>query len=1160
MQYVDGQLVFSATDLNNFLECRRLTELENEVARGLATPPDDEDEQTKLVRRKGEEHEAAYLARLERELPGVVRIERSGRSLDAYHAAEAQTLDAMRAGAPVIYQATLFDGRFVGHADFLRRVERPSTLGAWSYEVADTKLALSSKPYFLIQLCNYSEHLQRLQGVTPRHGYIILGNNQEQAFLIHDYEAYYRHLKNEFLTFVERASLQDEPREYPVPRKHCSYCPWDGACEAQRVADDHLSIVAWMRRDQILKFEDAGIKTVTQLAGANDGQRPAGMNPETFVKLRRQAALQVRGADGTLHYELLRHNPKTGFGILPAPSNGDVFFDMEGDPLYEPGRSLEYLFGAWTYDEPHYHAFWGLKREEEKSAFEAFVDFIMERRRRFPDLHVYHYANYEKAALRRLAQQHATREAEVDELLRNEVLVDLYAVVRQAIAISQNSYSIKRLEKYYDLKRSTSVKKGDDSIVMFERWLTDGDEAILRDIEAYNRDDCYSTYLLLDWLLKRREEAQREHGTEYPFREKEATEAPKRDEALERQASELERALLAEVPLIEERLFDALPDEVRQRYLVGHALSYHRREDKPVWWAFFDRCDNVDDLLEFDREAIAGLAFDENVAARAEARSKIFTYRMPEQRYKLGSGDDVYDPYIGKRIGSIVSIDEDRGLLELKTTRGEEYARSITALIPGGPLNTNEQRRAIARVAQSLADGRLRAAFPAVADLLSRATPRVRGVTSGDALQPETVTAATVSHVVQNLDCSVLFIQGPPGSGKTTTCSSVIADLLQRGARVGVVSTGHKAIHHLLHKVEAEMWKRGAIFRGLYKHSSTSAHSEYRSQLPRAMILSMGDNSAFEGLDFNLAGGTSWLFSRPELSGAFDYLFIDEAGQVSLADAIAVAGCAKNLVLLGDPAQLAQVSQGSHPYRAGWSVLEHVLGEESTVPPDRGIFLDVSYRMQPDICDFISLAMYDGRLAPGAKTQLHSVRSAGLTGGGLGYIPIAHAANTASSVEEAERIVREIALLREGFVTDDDGIERPMRDSDIIVVTPYNAQRRLIERRLRDAGLNVAVGTVDKFQGQEAAVVFYSMATSSGEDVPRDLQFLFEQNRFNVAVSRARALSVLVCSPRLLDVSCNSPEQMAMINFVCAYVEKSTLPLRPGVSAAASADLESRNG
>lgn len=1161
MQYLDGQPVFSATDLNNFLECRRLTELESLVARDLLARPADEDEQSKLVRRKGEEHEGRYLARLREQYPELVAFGPSKRGLDAYKAAEEQTLAAMRAGAPIIYQATLFDGQFVGHADFLRRVERPSDLGAWSYEVLDTKLALSSKPYFLVQLANYSEHLTRLQGVAPRHAYIILGDNVEQSFLIHEYMAYYRHLKSEFLAFVTATAGSDAAREYPLPRKHCSYCPWDAQCERRRIDDDHLSIVAWMRRDQIATFESSGISTVAQLAALPDDARPAGMNPETFVKLRRQAALQIRGRDGNNYFELLHHDPRGGFGILPPPDDGDVFFDMEGDPLYEPGRSLEYLFGVWTNDEPQFRAFWGLNRHDEKQAFEAFIDFIGERRKQFPAMHVYHYAPYEKTALRRLAQEHGTREDEVDALLRGEVLVDLYAVVRQAIAISEDSYSIKRLEKFYGLKRSTIVKKGDASIVMFEQWLREGDDGILRDIEAYNRDDCYSTLLLRDWLLERRSQATLEHGVEYPFHApKEEKERPQPDDQLDVKASDLERSLLKDLPPVDEYSYEKLSDDQRMRHILGHALAYHRREDKPVWWAFFDRCDNVDDLLEFDREAIAGLSFDEDAPVRTEKRSRIYTYRMPEQRYKLGAGDQVCDPYIGKGIGTIVAVDDERGILELKTTRDQEYARAITALIPGGPLPANEQRRAIVRVATAFERGSLAQEYPAVADLLTRAVPRIRARAPGLPIQPDPVNAETVSSIIAKLETSYLFIQGPPGSGKTTTCAHVICDLLEAGKRVGVVSNGHKAIHHLLHKVEAGMSKRRASFRGLYKHSSASDHSIYESELASPMIVSTGSNAAFEDLDFDLAGGTGWLFSRPELCGAFDYIFIDEAGQVSLADAIAIAGCAKNVVLIGDPAQLSQVSQGSHPYRLGLSVLEHILGDEPTIAPERGIFLDISYRLQPEICSFISEEVYDGRLRPAPQTANHRVRSLGLSGGGLRYIPIEHRANSASSIEEADCIVREIAVLRDGYVADDAGIERRMKEGDIIVVTPYNAQRRLIERRLTDAGFAIRVGTVDKFQGQEAAVVFYSMATSSGDDVPRDLGFLFEQNRFNVAVSRARALSVLVCSPRLLDVSCHSPEQMAMINFLCAYVEKSTLPARPDVSAATSAGLKSLSG
>ncbi len=1168
MQRIDGRFIYAASDLNNYLQCKRLSELDALVAGEKLARPADDDERAALIRRKGEEHEARYLESLLERHGGddVVQFGRSDHGVEAFYDAERRTLEAMRSGVPIIYQATFFDGRFIGHADFLRRVETPSQLGDWSYEVLDTKLALSPKPYFLVQLCNYSEHLERLQGVMPQRGYIVLGDGTEERYRLHEYSAYYRHLKAAFLAFVGDPirAHEDAATQYPHPCSHCSICPWDDACTKKRGADDHLSQVAWIRRSQIGVLETAGITTSAALAHASDDARPHGMNEEAFAKLRRQANLQVRGRDGGRPiYELLRHAPPLGFSLLPNPAAGDVFFDMEGDPLFEPARGLEYLFGCWLPDdEPKFRSFWALDRAAEKHAFEAFVDFIVARRRQYPNLHVYHYASYEKSALRRLAQAHCTREEEIDRLLRGEVLVDLFAVVRQAIAISEDGYGLKKVEKFYQLIRGTDVKKGDESIVMFERWLQHGDRAILDDIEAYNQDDCESTYRLREWLLARRFEAIASLGLEAPFRPVKVPDEPchpefadncksceqrRAAEREEQRRSALERTLLAGVPLIpqSEGEYRAMPDNRRLRYLLANLLAYHRREEKPAWWAYFDRRENADRLQEFDRESIGGLRLREDVAPEQVKRSFIYTYAFPDQHHKLGEDDTPHDP-LGepyKLAGTIVELDEDRCELRLKRTGSIDRARLVTALIPKGPLSTGVQREALEAIAQAFVAGTLRDQSPATFDLLAARDPRVAGKSPNGIIQPERADAGAVSAIVQGLDRSYLFIQGPPGSGKTTKGASVICDLLVRGKRVGITSTGHKAIHHLLHKVEGEMAARGARFGGLYKHSDGNAGSEFRSRLPIACVASTNDNKEFDGLAYDLAAGTSWLFAREELRGAFDYLFIDEAGQVSLADALAVSASAANVALLGDPAQLAQVSQGVHPPHAGDSVLQHLLGDEETVPKYRGVFLDRSYRLQPEICAYVSAAMYEGRLLPDPQTKLHAVTVDSERRAGLEYLPVEHSGNASSSPEEADRIVREIVRLRQGSVSDSgpadaQGTSRQLVDGDIIVVTPYNAQRRLIARRLKDAGLAVEVGTVDKFQGREAAVVFYSMATSSGEDAPRDVGFLFEQNRFNVAISRARALSILVCSPRLLDVACRTPEQMALANLLCAFVEE----------------------
>ncbi|HEX3368901.1 MAG TPA: DEAD/DEAH box helicase, partial [Candidatus Cybelea sp.] len=636
--------------------------------------------------------------------------------------------------------------------------------------------------------------------------------------------------------------------------------------------------------------------------------------------------------------------------------------------------------------------------------------------------------------------------------------------------------------------------------------------------------DCRSTYLLREWLLARRLEGAAAFGIDFPFYEHRSSAPSLQMQEEESRRSDLERQILEKVLLPKsEEEYELMSDERRARYLIGGLLAYHTREAKPQWWAYFDRCENIDDLLEFDREPIAGLRLCEHISPKEVKRSKVYTYTFPEQHHKMGPGN-AENPRTRGSV-AIVSIDDERNLLELRTGAPIEGARAIKELIPPRPPAAKPQRDAIERIAKSFLMGDLSRRYPAANSLLLRRPPRLAGVPRGQ-IQPAEVDAASITKIADALDGSYLFVQGPPGSGKSTYGSSVICDLLAAGKRVAVTSTSHTAIHNLLHKVESSMQERGLGFRGRYKHSSSNEGSEFRSKLRIAMIDSIDSNEAFVGEGYDLAGGTAWLLAREELEGQFDYLFIDEAGQVALADALALSLCARNVVLLGDPSQLAQVSQGRHLLHVGDSVLEHLLASGRTVPKDRGIFLDVSYRMQSDICAFVSDAMYEGRLRPSPSATEHHVPMGDRRLAGLYFAPVEHSGNSSSSLEEAAEVVARISRLA--------AYER-----DIIVVTPYNAQRRLIASKLAEAGHDhVRVGTVDKFQGQEAAVVFYSMATSSGEEMPRDMEFLFERNRFNVAISRARAASILVCSPRLLDVSCRTPAEMSLVNLLCAFKER----------------------
>jgi uncharacterized protein len=1108
MQLRNGGLVYSATDLNEALECDHLSALERAVALGQRERPDPSPT-AELLARKGAEHETRQLQRF-RAMFGDRIAEPSG-----VH----ETLDAMAAGAPLIYQAAFFDGTFTGRADILRRIETASPRWAWSYEVLDIKLALSPKPNYLLQLANYSEHVERICGSAPEFMYVVLGSGAEKRFRVDDYAAYYRYVKARFL---ERMAAGSDA--YPAEVAYCTTCRWSDQCASRRDRDDHLSLVARIRGDQIRKLEAQGITKLATLAAAADDERPRGMEPSTFANLRAQAALQ-HGArtTGRLRYELLAPD-SGGLALLPPPDDGDVFFDMEGDPLYAPDRGLEYLFGLYLAKEREYVAFWARSPREEREAFMQCIDFLIERRKRYPQMHAYHYASYEASALRRLMGFYGTREAEVDSLLRNETLIDLFTVVRQALRISQSSYSIKKLEPFYGMTRTTDVQRGDDSIVMFESWRIEGNDAILADIERYNADDCRSTARLRDWLLERRAEFEATHAVALPWRGGVEKTAP----------DDGGRGALADALIGRVEPPDSLTAlrergaEDRLAWLLGSLLGYHAREAKPGYWAFYDRRENLDRLVEFDHEALGGLQLRTDLPVEQVKQSFVYTYEFPDQQHNLGAGDKVQCPVSGGS-AEIVELDDERNLVRVRLSKNIVPAQ-LTALVPGPPLNTTAQRDAIARVAQCALDGSLAQRFPAARSLLLAEAPRLR--VPRDRIQPERIDANALIDLARNLDTGHLVVQGPPGTGKSTLGAATIVELLREGRRIGIVANGHKAIHNLLHKVEERAREAGVTFSGVQKFTADSSRFVSRHDSPS--ILSTNDYAAFDQ-PHDLAAGTPWLFSRAGLEGTYDYLFIDEAGQMSLADALACATAARNIVLLGDPLQLAQVSQGAHPPGTGLSVLEHLLGGRSTVDPAHGVFLDRSYRLAPPICDFISHGVYEGRLHADRACAHNAVDGES----GLRFAPVDHDGNTRASDEEARVAVTLVSRLLRSSVVLGDEPPRPMSARDVLVVAPYNAQRKLLRRRLAEAGFGeIAVGTVDKFQGQEAPVVIYSMATSSGATLPRDMEFLFEKNRLNVAISRAQCLSILVCSPRLLGVRCTTPDQMSLVNLLCSFAER----------------------
>ena len=1105
MQHLNDQFLFSPSDLGSFLACEHLTQLELAVALREGRRPSYENSYAELLRRKGQEHEQAFLSTLHDAGRTVVEVRLNARR--DFEAGTRRTAEAMRGGADYVYQAVFFSEGWRGIADFLERIDRPSALGAWSYQVLDTKLARHPRPEHALQLSFYSQALEQSQGLAPDLAYVVLGTRERVPIRLADVTAYFRRVRTRFGTAVAARAATG-----PYPCHHCSFCDFRGLCEDRLEREDHVVRVAGIQRSQVKRLFVAGINTLTALAETRTGTAIPRIAASTFEGLREQAGLQlIRQRSGTLEWRALDVEPGRGFASLPPRSPGDVVFDLEGHPFFEPARGLEYLFGVLLLDgpEPRYQPVWAHDRDGERRAFEALVDLVHARLERYPDLHVYHFSGSEPSTLKRLMAEHSTREAQVDDLLRRQVFVDLHTIVRRALRAGVPSYSLKDVEALFGFSRGGAVQSGTQAILHYERWLERRAQTLLDEIAAYNLEDCRSTLGLLEWLHRVR-------PPDLPW-----PEAPEAH-ALSPEATEAQDAR----HLLRQELMDGA-EPGTPRWLAGELLEYHRREARPAWWAYFDRlAKSPEELLE-DTEAIAYLDVDRATPPEPSKKSLVHTLIFPIQDHKLRAGLTVQDPATGRSAGDIVEIDDTTGGVgRLRLLRGPKFgSRPLPeAIVAGGPIEDRTQRAAVLRLADSIraGDGR----YPALRAVLARERPSIRGMARGATIQ--TTDLATMQALALGLDASYLFLQGPPGTGKTWTGARIVVHLLAHGRRIGIAAQSHKAIHNLLAEIEKVALATGLRFKGLKKASAGNPESEYHGEF----IHSDPDNDRFEkaGADVQLLAGTAWLFSRPGLDGRLDDLVIDEAGQVSLADALAMGTAARNLILLGDPLQLAQVSQGVHPTGTGASVLEHLLGDAPTIPEDRGVFLERSFRMHPAVSAFISEIVYGGRL----HSDDSAARRTTSFGTGIRFAPVEHEGNRSHSDEEVARIATLIAGMRGGTFTDADGGTRPLRDDDFMVVAPYNAQ----VLRLR-AGLptGVRVGTVDKFQGQEAPIVFFSMATSSGEDVPRSLSFLFSRNRLNVAISRAQCLAVLVCSPRLLEARCQSIEEMQLVNALCRLVE-----------------------
>jgi predicted RecB family nuclease len=1067
MQLIDGELVLSPTDLTKHLGCPHITTLDLLNIMGGGSPAA-ADEALELIFKLGLDHEDAYLQKLRdegRSIESIVSSHGSSRALR-----EAETVAAMRRGVDVVYQATFYDGAWGGQADFLLRVDRPSDLGSWSYDIADTKLSRKLKVPALLQMATYADRLAVLQGAEPERLSVVTGDGKEQPWRLIDVGAFARRARDRL-----RMAVESRPETGGVPVVHCGQCRWIDRCNGEWHAADDLSLVASMRNDHRETLRAHGIMTLAALAALSADEVPHEIGRTSRERLVQQAALQLwERQNGRPRYELLE--PATGKGLLrlPRPDDGDVYLDFEGDPFAEGGAGREYLAG-FSDREGDFTAIWAHDWAAERDLTSQLVDYLLERWRQFPGMHVYHYAPYETTALKKLVGRHGVREAELDQLLRGERFVDLYAVVRQGMRISKNSYSIKKMEAFYwghIRNHNPDVADAMSSVIAYERWSEEPDPETLPKIEAYNHDDVRSTADLHRWLEDRLVELATSYGPQ-----SRPGEVPV-DPAQPPSVAELDEIALAE------RL------EAAGQTLMAGLVQFHRREARPAYWDMFRLQDLDDEELVEDSAAIGELSAPENFGV--EKRSSLYRYTFPPQDTKLQIGDTAFDVDDHKPAGTVFEIDAEAGVIVLKRQGAPRLPRGLSEK---QVITDKELRRAIADAAHDRLDQ-----LPCLAGaLLDRVVPADLG---------------DVVETGRRLDGEVLAIQGPPGTGKTWQAANLVRALIKDGKRVG----SHAVLGNLLRKIDLPGVQR-CNDPGDLCGSPLITHAESTADVVAAL-----DSGA------QLVGGTAWLWSLEDMAGRVDVLVVDEAGQFSLANAVAVSRAATSMVLLGDPQQLAQPTRAAHPAGAGVSVLAHLIGDRDTIPPDRGIFLDTTWRMHPEITDFVSTMSYDNRLLshPGLENRSVDGQS------GLRILDVEHVGNAAASREEVAAISGLWTSLMGGSFTDSDKSIRPMTPDDVLIVAPYNNQVGL----LRQALPNALVGTVDKFQGREAPVVIYSMTSSSADDAPRGVEFLYDLHRLNVAVSRAQALAIVVMSPRLLDASVTSPEQLREVNALCLLAER----------------------
>lgn len=1162
---------YSASDLLGWLGCHHRTALDARAAiepelrdylkemrhAAVLLQPDGVDGEAfdSPAAARGDMHEKAMLARLRSAGLGIVEIARPvGQSAEAIRKRAAETIDALRAGADVVFQATLLDAPWFGYADFLVRVDGvPSELGDYSYEVRDTKLARHPSASALLQMAHYGAILTGIQATPPPRLSIWLGTGEEYAWDYADAAPYLLEARTRFLTFREL-----NPPTQPEPVAACPTCRWLEWCERTWGPDDLRNVHRLSRRQRTL-LREGGILTISDLAAAADHHRPPRMATATYGRLRQQALAQTGSDD----FAIIRPQPEaTSLRRVPPAHPRDIYFDLEGDP-FAAIPTLDYL---WAYSDAagDYHHVWAHSPEEEQQALAWFLDTLRQREAEGGDWHVYHYNTYEITSLRRVAAVHRDPAiaAEVDRFIA-ERFVDLYRTVESSLRTRDGSTSLKIVEKLAGYDRSAdaaldAVARGDDSILEYERFILSADEderaGILERIRAYNAHDVRATKAVHDWIV-----ALAGHLTEEDLIPEPDPYVP--SDSVEERIQRTDEMVAQLVTAAESSA--ALPSGLSAdgARLLAHMLQWHRAE---MIVGFLDG-KRLEDWArqggEAGYDAIPSASLDEALNGPAMDQTRIrpgtehesvlvdvefagefgpkstranaaivWEYRCRPGSWKIREGKRVKEvlPSDAERnpiTYDVEWIDPQQGAFRISR---KERPPDVSAFVLDDYVNDDVVWESLMRLAADV----LRPT-PAPAHRLGIAMlDRVAPLPAADmaAVDPEDA-GQRARRIAALMESGLLPIQGPPGTGKTYVGARLIGDALRRVTHrpvvIAITANSHKVINNLMLETIDHLGREGipATFGHVGGKGKIEDHSSIANIPSSGKLRDWVEDRVASG-ESVVVGATKFALCRPEIAGLADLLVIDEAGQLTLADSCAVAQTAPIGIALGDPQQLTAPVQASHDESVDVSLLEHVAQGASVLPEPVGVFLDLSYRMHPAVCTVVADLAYEGELESAPPARARDITGPDLDVLGV-RVPVQPGVVWIATEGEDDEvaITRQILdqLVGAATVTVEPGVTERLGWDEVRVVAPHNAHVNRLDAALAD---EAHVGTVDRFQGQQGHVVVYSMGRLA--ESPGDVPFLYEINRLNVALSRARLMAIVISHQDAVFPPVDSPEHLLL--------------------------------